>query len=83
MTTARENNPGHFLADRAKEIIAQREFSLLLVLVVASAFMTYMSPVFFTWANIEAILLALSVDAIIAIGMVVLLISGGLDLSVG
>ena len=66
-----------------KELIAQREFSLFLVLVLACIFMSSMSPVFFTWANAEAMLLALSVDAIIAVGMVVLLISGGLDLSIG
>ena len=83
MTTNRENKPGYSLVERAKEIIAQREFSLFLVLVVASVFMAYMSPVFLTWANAEAMLLALSVDAIIAVGMVVLLISGGLDLSIG
>jgi ribose transport system permease protein len=83
MTNNRENKPGHSLIERAKEIIAQREFSLFLVLVIASVFMASMSPVFFTWANAEAILLALSVDAIIAVGMVVLLISGGLDLSIG
>lgn len=83
MTTNRENKPGYSLVERAKEIIAQREFSLFLVLVVASVFMASMSPVFLTWANAEAMLLALSVDAIIAVGMVVLLISGGLDLSIG
>ena len=83
MTTNRENKPGYSLIERAKEIIAQREFSLFLVLVVGSVFMASMSPVFLTWANAEAMLLALSVDAIIAVGMVVLLISGGLDLSIG
>lgn len=83
MTTDRETKQGRSLAERVKEIIAQREFSLFLVLVVGAIFMSSMSPVFFTWANAEAMLLALSVDAIIAVGMVVLLISGGLDLSVG
>jgi ribose transport system permease protein len=78
-----ENNPRYSLLERAKEIIAQREFSLFLVLVVVCIFMSSMSPVFFTWANAEAMLLALSVDAIIAVGMAVLLISGGLDLSIG
>ncbi len=83
MSMDREGSTGRSLVGRFKEVIAQREFSLFLVLVLLSIFMTSSSPVFFTWANAEAILLALSVDAIIAIGMVVLLISGGLDLSVG
>ena len=45
--------------------------------------MTLFSPVFLTKANVEAILLSLSVEATIAVGMVILLIAGGLDLSVG
>lgn len=45
--------------------------------------MTIVSDVFLTKANIEAILLGLSVEGTIAVGMVILLISGGLDLSVG
>ncbi len=83
MTEAREINPRHSLVERLKEIIAQREFSLFVVLLLACILMSSLSPVFFTWANAEAMLLALSVDAIIAVGMVVLLISGGLDLSIG
>jgi len=53
------------------------------VLFVITLVMTSVSDVFLTRANIEAILLGLSVEATIAIGMVILLISGGLDLSVG
>jgi ribose transport system permease protein len=66
-----------------KSIVAFREFSLFLVLVVFSIIMTIVSDIFLTKANIEAILLGLSVEATIAVGMVILLISGGLDLSVG
>lgn len=62
---------------------AFREFALVGVLVIFGAVMTVISPVFLTWSNVEAILLGLSVEATIAVGMVVLLISGGLDLSVG
>jgi len=45
--------------------------------------MFIVSDVFLNKANIEAILLGLSVEGTIAVGMVILLISGGLDLSVG
>ncbi len=69
--------------DVLKVVTAFRESVLLLVLLVFSIVMTIISPIFLTWRNIEAILLALSVEATIAVGMVVLLISGGLDLSVG
>jgi len=64
-------------------IFAFRETILILVLLVAGIIMTIASPVFLTWSNIEAILLGLSVEGTIAVGMVILLVSGGLDLSVG
>ena len=69
--------------NRIKQLAAMREFILLMVIIVFTILMTLASPIFLTRLNIEAILLALSVEATIAIGMVILLISGGLDLSVG
>lgn len=64
-------------------IASFREFSLIAVLVIFGIFMTIRSNVFLTKANLEAILLGLSVEGTIAVGMAILLISGGLDLSVG
>ncbi len=66
-----------------KTLVSFREFSLIAVLVISAILMTSVSDVFLTKANLEAILLGLSVEGTIAIGMVILLISGGLDLSVG
>jgi ribose transport system permease protein len=66
-----------------KALTAYREFVLTLVIFGFGLCMSLASPVFLSWRNIEAILLALSVEATIAVGMVILLISGGLDLSVG
>jgi ribose transport system permease protein len=69
--------------DRLLSLIGQRESALVIVLVVAGVIMSIVSPVFLSVANIEAILLALSMEGTITIGMAILLISGGLDLSVG
>ncbi|UCF28019.1 MAG: ABC transporter permease [Chloroflexota bacterium] len=66
-----------------RRLASFREFVLLLVIIAFTIIMALASPIFITRLNIEAILLALSVEATIAVGMVVLLISGGLDLSVG
>ncbi|MEJ5202385.1 MAG: ABC transporter permease [Anaerolineales bacterium] len=66
-----------------QSVVAIREFALIIVLLIFGFIMSLASPVFLTKENIEAILLALSVEATIAVGMVNLLISGGLDLSVG
>ena len=71
------------LVSWTKSIAAFREFALILVLLVFGIIMTIVSPVFLTKENIEAILLGLSVEGTIAVGMAILLISGGLDLSVG
>ena len=74
---------GKMFIGAANALIAYRESVLMLVILLFGLCMTFASPVFLSWRNIEAILLALSVEATIAIGMVILLISGGLDLSVG
>lgn len=66
-----------------KAIIAFREFALIIVLLVFGVVMSIASPFFLNKENLEAILLGLSVEATIAVGMAVLLISGGLDLSIG
>jgi ribose transport system permease protein len=71
------------LRQRVGAVFAFRESILILVLVIGGAVMSIASPVFLRWANIEAILLGLSVEGPIVIGMAILLVSGGLDLSVG
>jgi len=74
---------GSALGSRIGAVFAFRETILILVLVVGGAIMTAASPVFLTWPNLEAILLGLSVEGPIVVGMAILLVSGGLDLSVG
>jgi ribose transport system permease protein len=69
--------------DRLAGFLGQREAALVMVLLVAGIIMSLVSPVFLSVANIEAILLALSMEGTITIGMALLLISGGFDLSVG
>ncbi|MEA4906490.1 MAG: ABC transporter permease [Anaerolineaceae bacterium] len=76
-------NRGSLVLKSVRTLSTFREFSLVIVLILVSIGMSIASPVFMTKENVEAILLALSVEATIAVGMVILLISGGLDLSVG
>ena len=66
-----------------QSLTGMREFVLLAVILIFSLVMAFLNPIFVSRLNIEAILLALSVEATIAVGMVILIISGGLDLSVG
>ena len=60
-----------------------RESILIVVIVVSFIAMSFASPYFLSPQNLESMFLGLSVEGIIAIGMVVLLVAGGLDLSVG
>jgi ribose transport system permease protein len=45
--------------------------------------MMFLSPYFFTWSNLRTTFIGLCADGIIAIGMTIVLASGGIDLSVG
>jgi ribose transport system permease protein len=45
--------------------------------------MVFLSPYFFTWSNLRTTFIGLCTDGIIAIGMTIVLASGGIDLSVG
>lgn len=60
-----------------------RELAIVLIIIAAGAGMSFASPYFLTIGNISATLLGLSVESIVAIGMTILLVSGGFDLSVG
>jgi ribose transport system permease protein len=68
---------------RLRRLTDFREFMILLVIIVAAIAMTAASHLFLTKDNLLVILLGLSVESIVAIGMTVLLVSGGFDLSVG
>ncbi len=73
------------LRDRLLNLIAQRRVRLwyLVLLVAGISHEPRFAGLPQQAANIEAILIGLSMEATIAIGMAILLISGGLDLSVG
>jgi ribose transport system permease protein len=60
-----------------------RESILFIVIAVSFIGMSFASPYFLSPGNLESMFLGLSVEGIICIGMVILLVSGGLDLSVG
>ena len=60
-----------------------REFVLLLVVLVMFIGMCFASPYFFSSGNLLAVLLSLSLEAIMAVGMVSLMVSGGFDMSIG
>ena len=60
-----------------------RELPLLVINIVIVIALIFLSPHFLNPQNLIAVLMGASFDAIVAIGMTLLLISGGFDLSVG
>ena len=68
---------------RLEKITDFREFMIFYIIVLGAIGMAYAVPEFLAGQNLSAILLALSDQGIIAIGMTLLLVSGGFDLSVG
>lgn len=67
----------------AKNLVKQREFVIFLIVVMLFVLMTIASPYFLTRANLLAVMLGLSLEAIIAVAMVHLMVTGGFDMSVG
>ncbi len=66
-----------------KKLIKTRELTLLLLIVGIIIAMSQLSPYFLSMANFRAVAIGLAPTAIIVVGMTVLLVSGGFDLSVG
>ena len=66
-----------------RSLLSMRESILFIVIVLSFIGMSFASPYFLSPGNLESMFLGLSVEGIICIGMVILLVSGGLDLSVG
>lgn len=65
------------------KLLRMREAGLLLIIVIMCIAMSFASPYFLTWDNIRAMLLSFSIEGIVVVGMTILLIVGGIDLSVG
>jgi ribose transport system permease protein len=66
-----------------RRIVRQRELLLLVFILLVVLATVSQTSLFLTKANLNALFLAMSVNGLVAIGMTILLVSGGFDLSVG
>jgi ribose transport system permease protein len=66
-----------------QKIKKMREGNLFLIILAICVAMSFLSPVFLTSGNIKAFLLSFATDGIVVVGMTLMLIVGGIDLSVG
>lgn len=60
-----------------------RSFALVFIIIAIFVVMSFVSPVFFTSQNIINIIRQISINGIIAVGMTFVILTGGIDLSVG
>ncbi len=74
-----EKSSNHFI----KDIFKAKETGIFVILIILSIFIQIANPIFFTFSNVMDILRNTSYTLIIAIGMTFVLITRGLDLSVG
>lgn len=65
-----------------KTIARKREFGIVIMVFVLATLLTCMSDAFLQWDNIKDFLRSNAVIGIMAFGMLPVLISGGIDLSV-
>jgi len=66
-----------------QRVLAQREIFIFLFVLLIGALLTISSKNFLTEGNLKTLIVGSSFDAIVAIGMTILLVSGMFDLSVG
>lgn len=67
----------------AAKALRMRETGLILIILALFIAMSFASPYFLSWTNMRAMAMAFAVEGIVVVGMTILLISGGIDLSVG
>ncbi len=68
---------------KLRRIAMMRETGLILIIITLFVVMSFASPYFLTWTNMRAMSMAFAVEGIVVVGMCILLIAGGIDLSVG
>ncbi|QPC94371.1 ABC transporter permease [Mesorhizobium sp. INR15] len=64
-------------------LASMREAGLIVIILALCIAMSFASPYFLTWGNFRAMLMSFSIEGIVVVGMTILLIVGGIDLSVG
>lgn len=73
----------HALPVFLRRLVAARELRILGIVLLVSVLLYLTTPYFLTSSNLTAVTIGFVTDALIAIAMTIVLISGGFDLSVG
>ena len=68
---------------RVQQLLKVRELNVFIALIVVGALISLFTPYFLTTNNLMGVFRSFSMTAIMSIGMVMVIITGGIDLSVG
>lgn len=83
IATPNQDRPAKSQPRGLRGLLRMRETGLILIILALFVVMSFASEFFLTWANMRAMVMAFAVEGIVVVGMTILLISGGIDLSVG
>jgi ribose transport system permease protein len=83
LTQTERTNPLMSIRALVRSVLAKRETTLAVLILLIIVGMSLTTPHFLSMANFRAMAIGLAPTAIIVVGMTVLLVSGGFDLSVG
>jgi ribose transport system permease protein len=64
-------------------LLLQRELFLIIFILLFGTYASFATPYFLDLNNFKQILIAIALDGIVAVGMAIVLVGGGIDLSVG
>lgn len=71
------------MISKAKNVLKNRETGVLLIIIIVMAFIGLIEPRFFGMSNLRSVAIGLSADGLLAISLSIVLVLGGIDLSVG
>ncbi len=84
MTAGINQNAGEKVLKPKSKLRSLREMNLLVIIAAFVILMCIVCSQYFPhWANIKVVLSSISIDGIVVIGMAIIMITGGIDLSVG
>jgi ribose/xylose/arabinose/galactoside ABC-type transport system permease subunit len=83
LETAEKQSFLRFLIEGIKKLFRARETGIAFVVIAMIVFLSLATDTFFTASNLAVVSRQISLNAIIAIGMTLVILIGGIDLSVG
>lgn len=78
-----ETKKGVKFMNGLKKVSQMREMSLVLIIAITCIILAVTNPYFATLSNLQTVLGSITINGILTIGMIFVMISGGLDLSIG